>query len=961
MKKLVLTGIILTVAWICIQSLVNIHVPEFEIGDDEEEERESGADKQMASWWWSRGYPDPENINEKYYQGWLQALAMKNPELKSQRNDASISNTSNTVSVFSGNWTAIGPNQSIGGRVLCVAVDPRNSNNVLIGTASGGIWKSKTGGVGTAAWTPVTTGFPLLGVASIIIHPRNSNIIYAGTGEVYRVDTSNIGFNVWKARGTYGMGVLKSTDGGNSWQRVYNRNISNLFGVQMLKFDPVNPDIVYACTTEGLYRTMDAGSTWSKILDKIYVSDIAIHPTNTNLLLAAVGNLTNSDKGIYRSTNGGVTWTKISSGLPASFEGFTRLDNVTTSQNLVIASIGRDAGTQNELYRSADFGNTWSVLPASNHCKYQFWFSHDVAINPSNTLVVLMAGVPLMRYNLSNSTSATIGGVHSDIHDIEFDPSNSGIVYVACDGGMYKSVNGGASFSAINGGLQAVQFYASFAVSPTNPSIMLGGLQDNGVVRYNGTSWTSVAGGDGGSCVFHPTNSNIAFASNDARRLLRSTDAGRTFSEVLSSWAFQADSRTGFMAPVAISKSNPSVLYVASDNLHKSTSTGTSGSWPGNTYASATNFIEARHKTGVAIGVSPVNADKLYISTSPFAQYDNDVSNLYINTPPNLFKSINGGVSFINIKSGLPDRFVMDFAISATNDDSVWIVLGGYGTSHVFVSADGGATWTSKGTGLPDVPHNAVLVDPKNPRTIYVGNDLGIYVSPDAGTTWYDFNNGLWDATLVMDLVATSNNKMVAATHGKGAFITDLYASRLPLTLVSFTGTTQDAYNNLQWVTSAEINVLEFEVERSVDGGGFIKIGSVSATNSPTGSVYTFQDPIAGIGFAENVFYRLKMVDIDGQYSYSNVVNLRMSFKSNIVVTNPFHQNITITYTTRTTKLLDIDLFDAGGHWLMRKIYTVHAGANAIAINNLDYLPPGSYIVSIQSGKEKFTRKLLKK
>jgi hypothetical protein len=256
----------------------------------------------------------------------------------------------------------------------------------------------------------------------------------------------------------------------------------------MLMFDHVNADIVYACTTDGLYRTLNAGVTWTKILDKTYVSDIAINPINTNQMVAAVGNLLDADKGIYRSVDGGATWVKITAGLPASFEGFIRFDNVAITPTMIVATIGRDAGnTSNELYVSADFGATWAVLPNSNHCEYQFWYSHDIAINPSNPTRFVFGGVNLYSYNVATTSRAGIGGVHSDIHDIAFDPTNSNIVYIACYGGMYRSTNGGGSFSMINGGLQAVQFYASFAVSPTNGNIMIGGLQDNGVVRYSGT------------------------------------------------------------------------------------------------------------------------------------------------------------------------------------------------------------------------------------------------------------------------------------------------------------------------------------------------------------------------------------------------------------------------------------------------------------------------------------------
>jgi photosystem II stability/assembly factor-like uncharacterized protein len=780
---------------------------------------------------------------------------------------------------------------------------------------------------------------------------------------VYRTSNSNIGYNVWKARGTYGVGILKSMDGGVTWTQVFNKNMSDLFAVNMLSFDHVDANIVYACTTDGLYRTLNAGLSWTKILDKTYVSDIAINPTNTNQMVAAVGNLLDTDKGIYRSTDGGVTWVKITAGLPASFEGFIRFDNVAITPNMVIATIGRDAGsTSNELYKSNDFGATWTELANSNHCQYQFWYSHDIAINPSNANSFVFGGVDLYNYNAGTGKRSNVGGVHSDIHDIAFDPSNSNNVYVACDGGMYRSTNGGANFSMINNGLQAVQFYAPFAVCPSNPSIMIGGLQDNGVVRYNGTTWASVAGGDGGPSVFHPTNANIVFSSNDARHVLRSTNGGASFSEVLTSWAFAADSRTGFMAPLAISKSNPNVLYSGTDNLHKSTTGGTSGSWNGNTYASANTYIEAQHKTAVAIAVSPVNENKLYVSTSPFAQYDNDVNNLYVNTPPNLFKSTNGGTSFTNIKAGLPDRFVMDFEISPKSDDSVWIVLGGFGTSHVYVTGNGGATWTSKGNGLPDVPTNAVTLDPLNPSVIYVGNDIGVYMSPDYGNTWFDFNRGLWDATQIMDLIVTKNRKLVAATHGKGVFISDLFAANLPVTLVSFTGFNRGDINRLEWSTATEENSDHFELQRSYGGADFTTIATIQSKNSANGANYMYDDNISTIKDAEVIFYRLRMVDKDGSFDYSNVVSIHMPLKTNFIVKgNPFTDVIKMQLTTSKRENLQLNLYDASGKLMAMKSMTVAAGINELQWDGLSTLASGNYLLELRTSSDRLVQKLFKK
>jgi photosystem II stability/assembly factor-like uncharacterized protein len=785
--------------------------------------------------------------------------------------------------------------------------------------------------------------------------------MYAGTGEVYRSDTSNIGFNVWKARGTYGIGILKSTNRGATWTRIFERNESDLFGIQMLKFDPINPNIIYACTTDGLYRSTDAGVNWSRILTRIYVSDIAIHPTNTNLIVVGTGNLTNTGKGIYRTTDGGANWTKITSGLTSTFQGFIRLDNVDASPNMIIASIGRSAGSLDELYRSLDFGNTWSILPNSNHCDYQFWFAHDVAINPSNTNELMMGGVPLYSYNIPMTDPSSIGGVHADIHDIEYDPSNSNIVYVACDGGMYRSTNSGETFSMINSGLHAVQFYASFAVSPTNSNVMIGGLQDNGVVRYNGSGWSSVAGGDGGPCAFHPSNGNIVFASNDARRVLRSTNGGASFSsEVLQSWAFSADSRTAFMAPLAISESDPTVMYVASDNLHKSTSSGLSGTWNGNTSSSATSFIEAQHKTGIALAVSATNSNKLYVSTSPFAQYDNDANNLHVNTPPNVFRSTNGGAGFVNIKGILPDRFVMDFAVSPTNDDSVWVVLGGYGTSHVYVSANGGNTWTSKGGALPDVPHNAIVLDPSKPSIIYVGNDLGVYMSPDNGATWYDFNNSFWDATLVMDLAVTANNKLVAATHGKAAFISDMYAARLPVKLLNFSGSNQGNYNLLNWSTSSEVNVMHYELQSSTDGIDYQTVATIAATNSSNGSDYTKTD--APVWKTQTMYYRLKIVDIDGTITYSNIISVQQPRQTNLIVAqNPFVDVINISFSNSQAQQVLIRLYDATGREVIQKKLIANQGTNHVALNNLKHFAKGTYLLEIILPGKRVTRKLVKK
>ncbi|MBL0135729.1 MAG: hypothetical protein IPP79_18005 [Chitinophagaceae bacterium] len=140
-------------------------------------------------------------------------------------------------------------------------------------------------------------------------------------------------------------------------------------------------------------------------------------------------------------------------------------------------------------------------------------------------------------------------------------------------------------------------------------------------------------------------------------------------------------------------------------------------------------------------------------------------------------------VPYSSVRSNLPDRFVMDFAISPTNDDSVFIAVGGFGTTHIWATGNGGASWTEIGAGLPDVPFNAVLLDPVDPNILYAGCDFGVFVSPDRGATWLDFNTGFWDATLVMDLQADASNRIVAATNPSLSKILSVLPSLSPISI----------------------------------------------------------------------------------------------------------------------------------------------------------------------------------
>ncbi len=953
-------------------------------------DRLSGAGKQMSMWWWGRAFPEPENINHKYMAAWNHAVKMK------EYNTATRG--SGTSRLTLGAWNSIGP-RTLGGRMLSLAINPVKRTTLFAGSASGGIWKSYTGGVGLNAWTPVETNLPVLGVPSMAYHPSDTNIIYAGTGEVYRVDSTsgtpnpgNTGYNVWKTRGTYGIGLLRSTNAGTTWSQVYVKNTSELFGIQKIRIHPTNSDWVMIAATDGLYRYDNSTGTTTKLYSITYVSDVYVNPADVNQVVIAVGNLGNTLKGIYRSTNGGTSFTKITSGLPASFNGFISFD-VHTSSNTLYASIGVSSSSTTELYRSTNQGVNWSGITNTGHSQWQYWFAHAAAVDPNNVNRVFVMGASTkkrMAISGTTGTSSTIaagsatmdsyiplGGqegsatyVHDDIHDIEFVPGRSDSMYILSDGGIFLSLNanaatgGGINFQSCNSGLTTAQFFGPIGQSPSNANLLVGGLQDNNTVVYNGSLWKREIGGDGGPAQIKPDDNTIVLASRDARAVYRSTNTAGSFTQVANYWGSVADSRTGFMAPLAWSTANTNVVYLGSDNLHVSTNAGSTFS--NNAYGTAANYIDAFRKPAIALAVAPSDANVVYASTSPFAQYDNDVDNIYYTPPANFFRTTTGNTPFTNIYSGLPtpNRYVMDIAVHTTNSSIVWVALGGFGSGHVYRSTDGGATWEDRSgsgiTGLPDVPTNAILIDPTNTNIIYAGNDLGVYISTNAGATWYDFNDGLWDATQIMDLVIAPGNLIRAATHGKGVFESVMYSGTLPVIVNEFSGVNKGAYNEIKWKVSQESSLSHYELERSTDGQLFQSLTQVSSSSSTDAITYTHQDPVSS-SQQISYYYRLKMVNLDGTYEYSGVVLIRRNSKEGITVAgNPFSGSLALQYNLSEAKILHMTLYDVAGKLILRRELAASAGSGMLNVNNLDQYAPGTYLLQLNDGKRKWDFKVVK-
>ena len=722
-----------------------------------------GSFRSLSDWNRERAFPE-NNINMRAYSNAF----------------AQLSQEQSRAATFPGQWEAIGP-KNFGGRTLCLAFNPQNSNTILAGSASGGLWVSYNGANGAQAWQPMATGFPVLGVAAIAYNPNDSNEIYIGTGEVYNYQNTGTGWANRVTRGTYGIGVLKSVDAGVTWSKSIDWQYEDLRGVQDIIVNPLRPATVFAATTEGIYRTYDSGSTWSLVLDKKMATDLHFMPGDTSIIMAAVGNSFSIDPGIYRSTNGGTSFTKLTSGLPPNWSGKALLDVCETDNNIWYASIA-DQLAGLGLFRSDNGGLDWLQVNPLDFQTYQGWYSHDVSVNPNNSDDLVTAGINMYRStdggsNINQQTywynwdfsMTTVGGtegppdyVHADIHRVYRHPSNGNHVWLATDGGIFRSFDGGDTYEASNGGYQTQQFYQEFSCSNSDSLFAIGGMQDNATAVYEGNlGWRRVIGGDGLSTSIHPTNDQIVFGSSQYLNVDISTDRAQTFGGV-SIPGSSTFPNTIFAGPYALSKSNPQVLYAGRTVIYKSSNGGQSFS-----QTNGGNALDGN--PALSVTINPTDHNNVWVTTAPV-----------VNNTPGIFRTTNGGNTWTNVAANLPNRYYKDVAVDPSNPNHVLVALSGFGTSHLYQFQSSTSSWIPVGNGLPDVPTNSITFDPLNGQIVYVGNDLGAYVSIDGGLNFQPFNDGLIDATMVFDIaVSPSNRKVRLATHGKGVFERDMLPANI--------------------------------------------------------------------------------------------------------------------------------------------------------------------------------------
>jgi photosystem II stability/assembly factor-like uncharacterized protein len=676
-------------------------------------------------------------------------------------------------------WQSIGP-ANTAGRIRAIAFRPDNYSIMYAGGASGGIFKSDQGGMG-GSWRPVMDFAEAIPVAAIAIDPANNDIMYAGTGEPTMDLVRSYG-----APSYSGVGVMKSTDAGETWNLLPWPESSS--AIHNIIINPNNTSMVFAATRNNLYRSEDAGESWSRVQSGI-VTDVEFRPDNPDIVFCAIGNdQGTSINGVYRSTTGGgrFSFSKVAENWPdPDSTGRIELAVTPADPDILLAFVMRSRTTQSgendflAVMKTTNNGDTWERLHSnlpSDYTSGQGFYNLCAAISPTDPDLILTGGFEV--YKSTNGAASwervTRGNspVHVDQHVLEF-TDDAKYVYLGNDGGVYRSATGGSSWTPLNENLETIQFY-TLAWDPNDEERFYGGAQDHGIFQVfnlGEKAWRLRRGGDGGYVVIDPENSNIMYSrvavEGGVSAPSRSTNGGQTWEKLSSGFGSVEADRFNWLPPMMLAPNDRTRLYTATQFMY--TAKGVDSGTP---RWATVGDEDLTKRTSFQFGVISTfdicenNSDFMIIGCGDGrVQWSDNITSL----DPEWF----------DITDGLPNRWVSEVRVDRTNPDKLYAVFSGYGTGHVFRSTDRGTTWMDISGNFPDIPVNGIVLSRDKPDNVYfIGTDIGVWYTEDAGQTWARFGNGLPNV-VVYDINIDEKNRLIAGTHGRGMWITDAVLSAL--------------------------------------------------------------------------------------------------------------------------------------------------------------------------------------
>jgi len=643
---------------------------------------------------------------------------------------------------FGGDWKQLGPtyknatsswNPGVG-RITSIGIDAGNNKHLIVGSPTGGVWKTLNGGT---TWANLTDDYSTVDVYALEISPwNNSHYLWGSTsGRVFR-----------------------STDGGVTWNTT--GNVGGSGRVSRIQYHPTDPNIVYAVSeSNGLYRSTNSGVSWSAVTGANGTSgyDIEFKPGDPNTIYF-------SGRNVYRSTNGGNSFTQIS-GFGTASNNYKRM-GVSPANPSVVYVLEANGGIFGAFYKSTNSGASFTKLIDGADINY-FGYSAtgdddrgqaprnmEVAVSLLDAEDVHIGGIHTWRsvdggneffltshWVPSTAASLGVGYNHADIGIIKF---TGDTMFVSTDGGIYHSLDGAASFIDRTPGLGIREFY-KIGVSKTNPNVVSGGSQDNGtsVMRGANRAWSDWLGADGMESFVDWNNANILYGTSQNGSMYRSTNQGNSYSSISK----PPDVEDGaWITPFEQDPQFAATIYAAFADVWKTSNNG--GTW-----------------TKISNFGSTENLNHMKLAPS-------DNKRIYVARGSSLFTTANGGTNWTTITSAWGNTGISFIAVHPQDPQRVLIVT----SSNVYHSTNAGNTWANIGSGLPSGTKYCATWENKGKNGIYVGGFGFIsYTNDDLAGQWVGFFEGLPNARVYELEINYVSNTIFACTYGRGLWESLLY------------------------------------------------------------------------------------------------------------------------------------------------------------------------------------------
>ena len=712
-------------------------------------------------------------------------------------------------------WRNIGP-AIMGGRIDDVAAIESDPDIIYVGAATGGVWKTTNGGT---TWTPIFDDYGTTSIGDLAIAPSNPDIVWVGTGEPNNRQSSSWGNGVWK-----------STDAGRSFQHLGLRDTHHIGRIVVDPRNPDVVYVAAVGRLwgphreRGLFKTTDGGRTWINtkfIDDDTGFTDVAMDPSNSNVLYAAAYQRRRTPwgfsgggpgSGLYKTTDAGRTWTKLTTGLPSGDLGRIGIDIYRKNASVVYATIEhrREGG----IYRSDDAGRNWAKINSLNPRPSYY---SQVRIDPGNDRRIYVLGPSLYVSDDGGKTFRSDGArnVHVDHHALWIDPHDTTNLVIGNDGGIFMSRDGARTWMRINN-IPLGQFY-SVGTDMRRPYHVYGGLQDNGV--WSGPSatwnrvgplnddWIQVAGGDGMVVAADPLDPGTAYVSTQNGRLMRfdtasgerkglrpfvydpneenaPTEGGGGGGGQAAAPRPPALMRFYWTTPIVVSPHNPRTLYIAGNRVWRSLDRG--DRW----IAISPDITKQIDRAQLEIMGKKVGADTLsandgvsqYGTATAFAESPLHPGLLMVGTDDgNVQISRDGGVNWTDLSkrfAGLPERTpVSRVVLSAHAPGRMYVAFDGHQQDdfrpYIFRSDDNGETWRAVATGLNNVVRT-LIEDSRNPDLLFVGLESGVAISIDGAASWSAFKNGLPDVPVYDMQIHARDRDLILGTHGRSVYVLNI-------------------------------------------------------------------------------------------------------------------------------------------------------------------------------------------